>query len=86
MDLYHVTLFDGVCDQTNELQALYFSMPNNGKWIISSSGHYMFVRFAVQSWGINIGFNAKIHYGKLIPWKKIGIFFSVYIIISYLRP
>ena len=79
-------MYDGSCDQTKELQKLSGAMSDDNKWIISSSGHYMFVRFAVQSWGINIGFNAKIHYGKLIPWKKIGIFFSVYIIISYLRP
>ena len=64
-------MFDGVCDQTKELQTLSGSMSNDNKWIISSSGRYMFLRFAVQSWGINIGFNAKIHYGKGIPWKKL---------------
>ena len=45
MVLHYVTLFDGVCDQTKELQTLYGSMSNDVKWIISSSGHYMFVRF-----------------------------------------
>ena len=64
---FFVALFDGVCDQTKELQILSGSMSDDNKWIISSSGRYMFVRFAVQSWGINIGFNAKIHYGKGIP-------------------
>ena len=38
-------VFDGVCDQTTKLQTLYYSMPNDLKWIISSSGHYMFVKF-----------------------------------------
>ena len=60
-----VTLFDGVCDQTKELQTLTGSMSNNVKWIISSSGRYMFVRFYVGNVGSSTGFLAKIHYGKL---------------------
>ena len=62
----HVTLFDGVCDQTKELQTLRTSMSNDVKWIISSSGRYMFVRFAVGIFGSSTGFLAKIHYGKEI--------------------
>ena len=67
MDEHFVTLFDGVCDQTKELQTLSGSMPNDVKWIISSSGRYMFVRFAVGNTGSSsTGFLAKIHYGKEI--------------------
>ena len=61
-----VTLFDGVCDQTKELQTLYGSMSNDVKWIISSSGRYMFVRFAVNNLEFSSGFLAKIHYGNEI--------------------
>ena len=59
-----VSMFDGVCDQTNELQTLTASMSDDVKWIISSSGRYMFVRFGVGTWGSSTGFAAKIHYGK----------------------
>ena len=39
-------------------------MANDVKWIITSSGRYMFVRFAVDIWGSSTGFLANIHYGK----------------------
>ena len=56
-----------MCDQTKELQTLSGSMPNDVKWIISSSGRYMFVRFAVSNYyDPSTGFLAKIHYGKEI--------------------
>ena len=56
-----------MCDQTKELQTLSGSMSNDVKWIISSSGRYMFVRFAVGNYyGSSTGFLAKIHYGKEI--------------------
>ena len=55
-----------MCDQTKELQTLSGSMSNDVKWIISSSGRYMFVRFAVDKFGSSTGFLAKIHYGKEI--------------------
>ena len=61
-------MFDGVCDQTKELQKLSGSMSNDVKWIISSSGHYMFVRFGVGDLASN-GFFAKIHYGKEILFQ-----------------
>ena len=67
---YFVSLFDGICDQTKELQTLYGSMSNNVKWIISSSGRYMFVRFAVVIYS-SIGFLAKIHYGNEILNQKL---------------
>ena len=61
----YVILFDGVCDQTKKLQTLYNSMPNTERWIISSSGHNMFVRFATRhSFLSSTGFSANIHYGK----------------------
>ena len=47
-------------------------MSNDARWTISSSGPYMFVRFAVgtespESYSTGaLGFLAKIHYGKEI--------------------
>ena len=61
-----VSIFDGVCDQTKELQTLYGSMSNDVKWIISSSGHNMFVRFALDIFVSSTGFLAKINYGNEI--------------------
>ena len=52
-----------MCDQTKELQTMSVPMSNDVKWIFSSYGHYMFVRFAVVQ-GSATGFLAKIHYGK----------------------
>ena len=45
-------------------------MANDVKWIITSSGRYMFVRFAVDS-SSSIGFLAKIHYGNEILNQKL---------------
>ena len=59
-----VSMFDGVCDQTKEIQTLYNSMSNDVKWIISSSGNYMFVRFDNSDRMAETGFAAIIHYGK----------------------
>ena len=66
-----LTLFDGVCDQTKELQTLYGSMSNDVKWIITSSGPYMFLRFAIDIWYFSTGFLAKIHYGNEILNQKL---------------
>ena len=41
-------------------------MSNDVKWIISSSGRYMFVKFAVGYEASSTGFLAKIRYGKEI--------------------
>ena len=41
-------------------------MSNDDKWIISSSGRHMFVRFNVETGDSSTGFFAKIHYGKEI--------------------
>ena len=59
-------MFDGVCDQTKELKTLKGSMANDVKWIISSSGGYMFVRFDVDISFSSEGFLAKVHYGNEI--------------------
>ena len=67
-----------MCDQTKELQTLDGSMSNDDKWIISSSGQYMFVRFAIDVIDLDEywmdyeyllslsspGFSANIHFGK----------------------
>ena len=69
-----IALFDGVCDQTKELSTLYNFMSNDVKWIISSSGHYMFVRLSdlnpdsefdlgQSDYSLSTGFSANIHYG-----------------------
>ena len=39
-------------------------MSNDAKWIISSSGRYMYIRFSVDDETSSTGFLAKIHYGK----------------------
>ena len=39
-------------------------MPNSDKWVISSSGHHMFVAFKVDIIVSAPGFIAKIHQGK----------------------
>ena len=64
-------MFDGVCDQTKRLQAVGGSMSNDVKWIISSSGRYMFLRFTVNTAFSKTGFLAKIHYGNEILNKKL---------------
>ena len=46
-------------------------MPNDDKWVISSSGRHMFVSFKV-GWSTSYpGFIAKIHYGNEINDMKI---------------
>ena len=73
MGLDFLNLYDGVCDQTKELPTLSVSMSNDIKWIISSSGHYIFMRFAtaVAAADSSTGFLAKIHYGNEILNEKI---------------
>ena len=41
-------------------------MTYDEKWVISSSGHHMFVSFNVYIFESNPGFLAKIHFGKEI--------------------
>ena len=64
-----LTLYDGTCDQTKELETL--TGMKNDKWVISSSGHHMFVSFNVYIFESNPGFLAKIHYGNEINDIKI---------------
>ena len=59
-------MFDGSCDQTKELKTLYGSMSNDDKWIISSSGRYMFVVSSVHEFLLPTRFLAKIHNGNHI--------------------
>ena len=46
-------------------------MSKDDKWVISSSGHHMFVSFSVGDLASKPGFLAKIHYGNEI--KKIKL-------------
>ena len=66
MGHYTLSLYDGTCDQTKELETLTGIMSNDDKWVISSSGHHMFVSFNVYIFESNPGFLAKIHFGKEI--------------------
>ena len=65
-----VSLYDGTCEQTKELEKLTGTMPNDDKWVISSSGHHMFVSFSVDGLSSRPGFLAKIHYGNEINDTK----------------
>ena len=48
-------------------------MPNDDKWVISSSGHHMFVSFSKSQHFLlsKPGFLAKIHHGKKLKDIKI---------------
>ena len=68
-----VSLYDGTCDQTKELETLSGTMSNDEKWIISTSGHHMFVIFSKSRYYESLypGFHAKIHHGKKLKHIKI---------------
>ena len=82
MGAYTLLLHDGTCDQTKKLKTLTGIMPNDDKWVISSSGHHMFVTFNVRIVESYPGFLAKIYYGteieiiKMCTSKSIALFFS----------
>ena len=69
-----VILYDGICDETKTLDTplgyklqgdgLSGTMPNDDKWIISSSGRHMLVRLIVGVEFSSPGFLAKFHYGS----------------------
>ena len=61
-------MFDGICDQTRELKTVNMKMPNDEKWVISSSGRHMFVDLVIENLNSHqiTGFSANIHFGKLI--------------------
>ena len=70
-ELYYasVILHDGICDETKTLDTplgdiLSGKMPNNTKWVVSSSGRHMLVRLNVGVEFSDPGFQAKIHYGN----------------------
>ena len=46
-------------------------MSDGVKWLISSSGRYMFVKYQIDTYGSiygsYTGFNAKVHYSKDTP-------------------
>ena len=70
--LNFVSLYDGTCDQNKKLATLTEKMPNDDKWIISTSGHHMFVIFSTGYYRhFNPGFHAKIHHGKKLKHIKI---------------
>ena len=68
-----VSLYDGTCDQNKKLATLTEKMPNDDKWIISTSGHHMFVIFSKSRYYESLypGFHAKIHHGKILKYIKI---------------
>ena len=68
-----VSLYDGTCDQNKKLARLTEKMPNDDKWIISTSGHHMLVIFSKSQYhrSFNPGFHAKIHHGKKLKYIKI---------------
>ena len=47
-------------------------MPNDEKWVVSSSGRHMFVSFNVGNLESRPGFFAKVHYGNEINDIKIA--------------
>ena len=61
-----LSMFDGICDQTRELKTLNITMPNDEKWVISSSGRHMFVDLVIENLNSHQRFSANIHFGKLI--------------------
>ena len=64
MPTYSVTLYDGICDLSKELEKLTKTMPHDDKWVISSSGSHMFIHYLVQNEVSRPGFHAQIHYGN----------------------
>ena len=64
MPTYSVTLYDGICDLSKELEKLTKTMPHDDKWVISSSGSHMFIHYLVQNVVSRPGFHAQIHYGN----------------------
>ena len=68
-----VSLYDGTCDLNKKLATLTEKMPNDDRWIISTSAHHMFVIFSKSRYygSYNPGFHAKIHHGKKLKNIKI---------------
>ena len=65
----HLTIYDGVCDSTKEIDTLTGKMnETENKWILSSLGRHMYIRFNISTLNTSPGFSANIHYG--IRFKK----------------
>ena len=62
-------------------------MSNGVKWLISSSGRYMFVKYRIDTYGSiygsYTGFNAKIYYGKEKDTPNYKIFLQSISLIIY---
>ena len=61
-----LSMFDGICDQTRELETVSGKMPNDETWVISTSGRHMFVDFVISRVNSYPGFSANIHFGNEI--------------------
>ena len=79
-DVAFVSLYDGTCDQTKELKQLLRKMYKDDKWVISSTGHNMFVSYSPGFQMPNPGFLAKIHYGNEIIDMKYLVCLPVFIV------
>ena len=60
---YHLTIFDGVCDSTKEIDTLTGKMNMEDKWVLSNSGRHMNIKFDIGIVKPYPGFSANIHYG-----------------------
>ena len=67
-ELNFLSLYDGTCDQTKELVTLsgIMSLSTDEKWVMSSSGHHMFVSLTLDYSNSIPGFTSKIHHGNEI--------------------
>ena len=72
---YHLTIFDGVCDSTKEIDTLTGEMNTEDKWVLSSSGQHMYIKFDMGILSSYGGFSANIHYG--IKFKKFLLTFDM---------
>ena len=72
-----MSLHDGVCDETKEMEKLTGLLPPN---IFSTSGHNLFISFSISKHYSMPGFSAKIHFGNYILtyYKQIK-----YLIVQY---
>ena len=61
---YFLSMFDGICVQTEELKKVSGKMLNDDIWVISSSGRHMFVDFVIETINSDPGFSTNIHFGN----------------------
>ena len=60
---YHLIIYDGLCDTTKEIATLTGTMNMEDKWVFSSLGPHMYIRFDISVSTSYPGFSANIHYG-----------------------